>query len=83
MNIKTWIGKILSVGSDPVHSCDVYKDKTEGSCVHVDGPLCDYPKCQILTDYRMKKEGMTIAGNGAKELGELMLEQHRNRGWKS
>ena len=65
---------------DPVHSCDLYRDKSAGSCAHVDGPLCDFPECSMLADYRAQKEGMTIAGNGAAELGKLMREQHGKRG---
>lgn len=41
--------------NDPVHSCDVYRDKSIGSCVHVDGPLCDFPDCSILKNYREAK----------------------------
>ena len=41
----------------------------------MDGPLCDFPNCSMLSDYRQQKEGMTIAGNGASELGKLMREQ--------
>ena len=26
----------------------------------MDGPLCDFPKCSMLAEYRQKKEGMTI-----------------------
>ncbi|BDD79796.1 hypothetical protein [Burkholderia phage FLC9] len=41
--------------SDPVKSCDVYRDKSIGSCVHVDGPLCDFPDCSILKNYKENK----------------------------
>lgn len=41
--------------ADPVHSCEVYRDKAIGSCVHVDGPLCDFPDCSILNNYREVK----------------------------
>ena len=44
--------KLFDRRDDPVHSCEVYKDKANGSCAHVDGPLCDFPKCSILDDYR-------------------------------
>lgn len=38
--------------SDPVYNCDLYKDQ---GCAHVDGPLCDFPKCSMLNDYRESK----------------------------
>ena len=68
-----WLKQIFDRSNDPVYSCDLYKDK---GCSHVDGFLCDFPNCSMLADYRREKEGMTIAGNGASELGKLMREQH-------
>jgi hypothetical protein len=41
--------------NDPVRNCDVYRDKANGSCVHVDGVLCDFPDCSILKNYREAK----------------------------
>lgn len=75
-----WLKRIFDRSADPVHSCDLYRDKEAGSCVHVDGPLCDFPECSMLADYRQQKEGMTVAGDGAAELGKLMREQHGKRG---
>ena len=37
--------------NDPVRSCEVYKDKENGSCAHVDGPLCDFPQCELRQCY--------------------------------
>ncbi len=37
--------------NDPVFNCQLYKDENAGSCVHVDGILCDYPKCEMLSLY--------------------------------
>lgn len=37
--------------NDPVYSCKVYTD-TEEKCAHVDGPLCDFPDCDILKNYK-------------------------------
>ena len=34
--------------SDPVRHCPVYLDTANGSCVHVDGFLCDFPNCSII-----------------------------------
>jgi len=34
--------------SDPTKQCRVYLEK---GCSHVDGVLCDFPKCSILTSY--------------------------------
>ena len=51
-----WLKRIFDRSADPVHSCDLYRDKEAGSCTHVDGPLCDFPECSILADYRQQKE---------------------------
>ena len=52
MTIKHIINKIISffdlTKDDPLYHCDLYKDK---GCSHVDGFLCDYPKCCINIDY--------------------------------
>jgi hypothetical protein len=34
--------------NDPVKGCDLYKNE---GCCHVDGILCDYPKCSMLKEY--------------------------------
>ena len=51
-----WLKRIFDRSTDPVHSCDLYRDKEAGSCAHVDGPLCDFPECSMLDDYRQHKE---------------------------
>jgi hypothetical protein len=48
--------KMFSREGDPVYHCDVYKDKANGSCAHVDGMLCDFPDCSILKEYKEKKQ---------------------------
>ena len=73
----SFLRRIFDRRTDPAYSCDLYRDKCAGSCAHVDGPLCDFPECSMLSDYMAKNEGITIAGNGASELGSLMREQHR------
>lgn len=45
--IKEWL-------ADPVRGCELYKNE---GCSHVDGLLCDYPKCKMLKEYR--KNGNT------------------------
>jgi len=35
--------------NDPVYYCKLYKDK---GCAHVDGPLCDFPECEMNDDYK-------------------------------
>ena len=40
--------------ADPVKGCELYKNE---GCSHVDGLLCDYPKCEMLKEYR--KNGNT------------------------
>lgn len=37
--------------NDPVKHCKLYKDI---GCSHVDGMLCDFPKCSMLKDYESK-----------------------------
>jgi hypothetical protein len=49
------LATIFDRSNDPVHSCEVYKDKANGSCVHVDGPLCDFPDCSMLRAYQEKR----------------------------
>jgi hypothetical protein len=71
-----WLKRIFDRSDDPVYSCDLYRDKEAGSCPHVDGPLCDFPNCSMLSEYRQQKEGMTISGHGASDLGKLIREQH-------
>lgn len=39
--------------TDPVHGCELYKEQ---GCSHVDGMLCDFPKCSMLNDYRKQKD---------------------------
>lgn len=34
--------------NDPIKHCPVYKDH---GCAHVDGYLCDYPNCSMMSDY--------------------------------
>lgn len=42
--------------NDPVKHCEVYLDKKNGSCVHVDGMHCDFPTCSIRSNYLAEKE---------------------------
>lgn len=51
-----WLKRIFDRSDDPVYSCDLYRDKEAGSCAHVDGPLCDFPKCSMLSDYRRRSQ---------------------------
>lgn len=37
---------------DPAHSCSLHKDL---GCVHVDGMMCDFPKCSMLKLYETGK----------------------------
>ena len=41
---------------DPVKDCPVYLDKEYGSCCHVDGPICPFPKCSMIDEYHVKKQ---------------------------
>ena len=57
----TWLKKIFDKSSDPVYSCDLYLDKSAGSCVHVDGMFCDFPECSMLADYRQQRGVQNLA----------------------
>lgn len=57
----TWFKRIFDRSDDPVYSCELYRDKSVGSCSHVDGWLCDFPKCSMLAEYKMQKEGSGYA----------------------
>lgn len=50
--MSRWLKNLLDDPTDPVKHCDLYRDKAAGSCSHVDGPLCDFPGCSMLADYR-------------------------------
>lgn len=57
-----WL-RLLDDQTDPAKHCDLYRDKEAGSCAHVDGPLCDFPGCSMLRDYRESKlatDGVSI-----------------------
>lgn len=56
-----WLRDFLALFSwpdlpDPVKDCPVYLDKKEGGCCHVDGPLCNYPRCEIIDEYHVRKQ---------------------------
>ena len=40
--------KRTSNPNDPMYHCEMYLDE---DCPHVDGPLCDFPKCEMLKHY--------------------------------
>ena len=80
-----WLKQIFDRSDDPVYSCDLYRDKDAGSCAHVDGPLCDFPKCSMLAEHRQKKkkkEGMTIKDDPQfrEDLRKIMAEQRGKSG---
>jgi hypothetical protein len=40
----------------------VYRDKENGSCAHVDGPLCDFPDCSLRKQYLEEKRNGNTTG---------------------
>ena len=49
LKIKQFISKIIwYYENDPVKKCNLYKNN---GCSHVDGILCDFPKCSINKEY--------------------------------
>lgn len=77
-----WMKQIFNRSVDPVYSCDLYLDKVTGSCVHADGPLCDFPKCSMHAEYQQNKEGMTIKDDPQfrEVLRKMMAEQRGKSG---
>ena len=51
-----WLAIRRKDTSDPVYHCPVYRDKKNGSCAHVDGPLCDMNTCTSLKHYQETKK---------------------------
>jgi hypothetical protein len=51
-----WFKRIFNRSDDPVYSCDLYRNKEAGGCAHVDGPLCDFPTCLMLAEFRQQNE---------------------------
>lgn len=45
-----FLNRILHRSFDPVRDCGVYRNKAEGSCVHVDGMLCE-ESCSMRKEY--------------------------------
>lgn len=41
---------------DPVFNCPVYREISNERCVHIDGPLCDFPNCEIIYTYNKENE---------------------------
>jgi hypothetical protein len=53
---------IFDKSNDPVYNCEVYRDKENGSCAHVDGPLCDFPDCSLRKQYLEEKRNGNTTG---------------------
>ena len=64
MNPILWLKQVFARSTDPVYSCDLYRDKAAGSCAHVDGLLCDFPRCTMLDDYRRQRANAARKGKG-------------------
>lgn len=50
-----WLKNLFDDPFDPVKNCEMYRDKERGSCNHVDGPLCDFPYCDMREEYLKEK----------------------------
>lgn len=60
-----FFARILNRSFDPVRDCGVYRNKAEGSCVHVDGMLCE-ESCSMRKEYaevRAKVPVLTASGD--------------------
>lgn len=47
------VRKIFTGHTDPAKNCGFYKSF---GCSHVDGPLCDFPRCSMLKEWYKKKQ---------------------------
>jgi hypothetical protein len=45
------ISEFFNNKRDPVKRCRVHKDM---GCSHVDGPICTYPSCSALVEYKRR-----------------------------
>lgn len=61
---RSMLKMLFDTSGDPVKHCDLYKDKSAGSCPHVDGLLCDFPECSMLKDYKARKAAAQRGGGG-------------------
>jgi hypothetical protein len=52
-SLLTKLWESIKGTNDPIKHCDLYKDK---GCSHVDGMLCDFPKCSMNYDYIKDKQ---------------------------
>ena len=67
--LSALLNKLTDFAPDPARNCGIH---LEMGCSHVDGPLCDFPKCSILEIWRR-----------GKLYEELGLEEHENGpGWE-
>jgi len=48
-----WLKVAFDRSNDPVASCEVFK---EIGCPHVDGMLCSMKDCNILREYRKRRD---------------------------
>ena len=51
--VAKWFRIIFLREGDPVYHCQIYKEQ---GCAHVDGFLCDFPKCSMLKEYLDEKD---------------------------
>lgn len=64
--------QIFDRSNDPVYGCNLYQDKDAGSCTHVDGLLCDFPRCSMLSKYQQKKEDIKVLQDRVQELLKVL-----------
>lgn len=50
--IKKFIKRLNISKNDPYYHCELFRDR---GCAHVDGLLCDFPKCDMNKSYKENK----------------------------
>lgn len=76
--IKTAFIRIFNDPTDPVKHCKVYKDKANGSCAHVDGPLCDFNTCSIRLNYDKPSELREQYDRNITKEGFVLVQENRD-----
>lgn len=61
--------------NDPVKHCKLYK---EIGCSHVDGMLCDFPKCSMSKEYEESKLKIKFGNTGSGDWLEVNEDSKAN-----
>lgn len=76
--VKIFFARIFNDPTDPVKHCNVYKDKANGSCAHVDGPLCNFNTCNMRLDYDKPSELREQYDRNITKEGFVLVQENRD-----